>query len=100
MINTGNNVFLFDLAHCLFHHGLVAVLDEADELLGPQRLEVALHHAEHQLNRVVLGRVGDVEDPSEAEALHLFLRFFTGMYAQVIHKEANLVVAIGFAQGL
>ena len=54
MLNTFHYIYLFELADSSGHQRLVAILQQANELLGPQSLEVFLQLAEHQLDRVPL----------------------------------------------
>ena len=91
MVYARYNVLFLDLFDCLSHQRLVAVLDQAHELLGPQRLEVSFHLAEHQLDWVVVRCVGHVVDEPEAVVAHGLLRALRGVGAQVVHKEDDLV---------
>ena len=74
MIYALNNVFLLYLFECLLYHCLMAVLDQTDHLLGPERLEVPLDHGEDRLDRVVVRLVRAVIDEPEAMIPHHLLR--------------------------
>lgn len=89
----------------------MAVLDEADQLLRPERLEVPLQLAEHQLDGVIpihkevkkgmeylLWCVLHVVDPAEAEPLHLLRHLLRLVDSEVVHEQADLVVGVGSSQ--
>ena len=78
--------------------GLVAILDEPHELLGPQLLELALQLGEHQLDGVELRAVRHVEDVPEAELLHLLGAAL--VRAELVHEQADLVFRCGLSQVL
>ena len=98
MINTRKNVFLFDLAHCLVHHGFVAVLDQAHELFGPQVAEVPFDVREDVLNRVQLRLVGQRVDPLELVLAHLGLGPVGDVDAQIVQVDRDRIIAVGGAQ--
>ena len=98
MVYTFNNIFLIHTLYCLFNHGLVAVLDDAGQLPGPQGTELLLYLREHELYGIVLRRIGYVEDAAEAQPLHLRPRLLALVGGEVVHKDADLVFAICFAQ--
>ena len=74
------------------------ILALAEELLKAQCLELLLDLRKAQFDRVELGRVGDVEDVADPEALHLSERLLRSVGGQVVHEEAELVVAVLFFQ--
>lgn len=73
MIYAVDDVFFPDREHRLSHHGAVTILNNAGELAGPQDPESLFHFAEYELDRVVLRRVWNIEDESEAQLCCLYL---------------------------
>ena len=80
--------------YCLVYERLVAVLGQAHELLRPQVPEVVLHFAEHKFYWVRFRIVGQIVHPLEAQFAHGLLRLFGCMDRQIVHKDADLVVAV------
>ena len=94
MVNTLLDISLLHALDGLSNQVLVAGIRQSRELLGPQRLEFLLDLAEDHLDRVVIWGVGDVVDEAVAEPPHLFLRFLGSVGREVVHEQADLVVAI------
>ena len=77
---------------------MVVVLALAEELLKAQSLELLLDLREAQLDRVVLRRVGHVEDVADVEALHLRECLLRRVRGEVVEEDAELVVAVLLSQ--
>ena len=73
VINALDNIFLFQFLESLFYHCFVAVLYDAHKLLGTELAEVPLHLRKAKLHRIVILRVWNVEDPTEAKLFHSLL---------------------------
>ena len=94
MVYTFNNIFLIHTLYCLFNHGLVAVLDDAGQLPGPQGTELLLYLREHELDGIVLRRIWHVEDAAEAQPLHLRPRLLALVGGEVVHEEGDLLLSV------
>ena len=80
-------------SHCLHYQRLVAILPEAGQLLGAQRLELALDLREHQLDWVVLRAERNVKDPTKAELLHGRASLLRFVNRELVHEDGDLLVA-------
>ena len=98
MINTAHNVLLLDFLDGFLDQRVVADLGEPDELPGSLRPEVPLDDAEDELDGVVVGGVRDVVDEPELPLPHCCLGSFRCMSTEVVHEQADLLVAVGQPQ--
>ena len=88
MLNIIPNILLSYISNCLLDQRLVAVLDEPGQLLSPQIPELRLDLAEDELNGVVLGGVGQIEDVPDSELAHMSLCSVRRVHGEVAHEEA------------
>ena len=100
MINAINDIFLAHVRHRLVNERLVVILDEAHQLLRPQRLEPLLDLGEHQFYWIILGTICWAEDVPEAKLLHIILGLVRPVDGQVVHQQTNFVIAIGRPHGV
>lgn len=66
MIHTIYDILFFHRLHGFLHESPVVILDDASEFLGSQHTESPFDFWEHGLDRVVVRRVGDIIDVTEA----------------------------------
>ena len=74
--------------------GLLAVGYDPCHPLRPQALELLLHLAEDELDRVVVGLVGHIVDVPEAEGPHRVLALLRGVRGEVVHEDADLLALV------
>ena len=98
MLNIIPNILLSYISNCLLDQRLVAVLDEPGQLLSPQIPELRLDLAEDELNGVVLGGVGQIEDVPDSELAHMSLCSVRRVHGEVVHEEAELLAWVGLRQ--
>ena len=98
MVHTIHNVLLSQCSHSLDDDGVVAVLNDARELLGPQGPELLLHLAEGELYRVIIWTVGHIIDVAEAELPHRLLALLGGVCREVVHEQADFIVTVRLPQ--
>ena len=79
MVNTGNNVFLFQTVDSLGDHRLMSILYLSRQLLRSQHLELPFHHAERMLDRIQLGTIWDIIYIAEVQISHGLLGPLAGM---------------------
>ena len=94
MVHTIHFIFLPHAFNGLSDHGLVTIMDDAYELACLQCPELLLHLAEYQLDWVVFWTVWHVEDAAESESRCLCQRLLAPVGREVVHEQADLVVAI------
>ncbi|MEC7294182.1 MAG: hypothetical protein VXU46_04755 [Planctomycetota bacterium] len=98
MADAVDDLLLLDRLEGLVHQAMVIILEEARQLLRPQRLEVPLEDAEVQLDGVVLASVRHIVDELEAQRLHVCLRLFSSVAGQVVQEQADLIILILLAE--
>ena len=98
MVNTIHYILFLRLRDGAMDQRLVASLQLTGEFSRPQRAEAPLVEAEDRFYRVPLRAVHHVEDPTEAELLHVLLGLVRGVHGQVVHEEGDLVVAVARPQ--
>lgn len=76
----------------------MAVLDNTCQLLRPQGPKLLLHLAEAELNTIVLRSIGNVKDVAEAQFRQRLLALLGGVRGEVVHEDADLVLAVSRAQ--
>ena len=69
----------------------MAFLAQARQLLSTQYLEVFLEHAKRVLNRVPLGAICHVEDPTEPQLLHSILALIGLVRGKIVHEKSYLL---------
>ena len=100
MLYTVNYLLFPHSLHGLRDQRLVAILREARQLSRTQLLELTLQLGKGELDRVPFGTVAHIVHPPEAELSHLCLALVRDVAAELIHEEADLVVAAVLAQPL
>ena len=98
MVNTIHYILFLRLRDGAMDQRLVAGLQLTGEFSRPQRAEAPLVEAEDRFYRVPIRAVHHVEDPTEAELPHVLLSFVRRVDAEIVHEDANLVVAVVLAQ--
>ena len=71
MLNAIPNILLSYISNRLLDQRLVAVLDQACQLLCPQGPELQLDLAEDELDRVVFRSIGKIIDEPDSEFPHI-----------------------------
>ena len=94
MLNAIPNILLSYISNRLLDQRLVAVLDQACQLLCPQGPELLLDLAEDELDRVVFRSIGQIVDVPDAEFPHIPLRLFRRVHREVVHKEAEFLTRV------
>ena len=94
MFNTIHNILFSHRLDGFLYDGLVTALQHARDHLGPQTPKLLLHLAESELDRIEVGLVGHVEDPSEAQLPHRVLTLVGRMHRQIVHEDAYLRVSV------
>ena len=70
VLNALNHVLFLYIYHCICHHSLVALIQQAHKLFGPALPIVGLDLTENELNRVVLWTIWHVVDETKAVLTH------------------------------
>ena len=94
MLNTVYDVLLFEGSDGSVDDGLEAALQDACHHLGSQAPELLLHLAEAKLYWIPIWAVSHAIDRAEFQILHRLLALFRAVRGQIVHEDADLVIAV------